>query len=428
MIDNIVLYVELDGQIWMVMTDGSWLPLSDINLMSPDLPLLTNVEEIIQIQNFGEFAFSYNDQTFIVDPQVTQYTPSPKTCLNNQSTAENVTLSSGGGLGGTTRLLVDGDEVLADAGYQTHDFTPDETVEAEDNNELVGRLDDQAQLTISIDDGNDSVLNQYEVPLANIYGTSIEVEDGVTVVITVFDEQGNTLEFTTTVTGNTWSLGEVDLSSLSEGPIRLEAVVADNYGNHVDVLTTSNIDSLASLDIHFESETNDSVVNRFEVDNEGLSGIVNNVENGQVISIVITDSNGKQETFSTTVLDGKWSIENNDLSVFAEGELTAVATVTDLAGNVATSTSTIIKDTFAQITLTLESGDDGWLNIDEIRNASLKGSVFGVEDGQIVTIVAMDSNGTIKTVTAEVIDGKYSVSGLNGTALRDFTLKILNIM
>lgn len=68
MIDNIVLYVELDGQIWMVMTDGSWLPLSDINLMSPDLPLLTNVEEIIQIQNFGEFAFSYNDQTFIVDP------------------------------------------------------------------------------------------------------------------------------------------------------------------------------------------------------------------------------------------------------------------------------------------------------------------------------------------------------------------------
>lgn len=422
MIDNIVLYVELDGKIWMVMNDGSWLPLLDINLISPDLPLLTNIEDIIQMQNSGEFAFSYNNQTFTIDPQVTQYIPSPNT--NNQSTLEKAIISSGGGLGGTTRLQIDGDEVLADAGYQTRDFTPDEIVEAEDTNELVGKLDDQAQLSISIDDGSDSVLNQYEVPLAHIYGTSIEIEDGATVVISVFDEQGNKLEFTTTINNSSWSLGQVDLSALSEGPIRLEAIVADNYGNHVNAVTTSNIDSLASLDLHFESETNDSVVNRFEVDNEGLSGIVNNVEDGQVITIVIMDSSGKQETFSTTVLDGKWSIENNYLSVFSEGELSAVAMVTDFAGNIATSRSTIIKDTFAQITLTLESGDDGWLNIDEIHNASLKGSVLGVEDGQIVTIVAVDSNGTIKTVNAEVIDGKYSVSGLDLTGITDGRLNV----
>ncbi len=60
--------------------------------------------------------------------------------------------------------------------------------------------------------------------------------------------------------------------------------------------------------------------------------------------------------------DGHWHINDTDLSTLAEGELTIVAETIDIAGNPATATNTIIKDTLADITANFEGNGDNYLN------------------------------------------------------------------
>ncbi|PKF61252.1 hypothetical protein CW745_11510 [Psychromonas sp. psych-6C06] len=426
MIDNVLLYVELDGQLWMIMADGSWQAVSDISQVNADLPLLNNLEQIIEQQNSGEVVFSYNNQTYVIDPQALQFGITPSFNPENNRTETNVAYSTGSGLGVTTRLHIDSNEVLADAGYQTRDTAyDDDPVIEPPSSELVGKLDNDAQISVVIESGRDAIINQFEVPLTPIYGSTLNIDNDRQVNIDVTDSAGKTISFYAFVKDNSWSLGEVDLSSLAQGEVRVNAYVADEYGNRVDALTDSFIDTLAEVDVHFESEADDNVINIFQVANEGLAGTVQNVEDGQAINVIVTDVNGYSETFTSTVISGQWAIDNNDLSAFAEGTLSALVTVKDIAGNIATDQISIVKDTVASITLTLETGDDGWLNADEILNASLKGTVNGVEDGQIVTIIATDSDGNIRTVRTPIVGGVYSVSGLDLSGIADGSLNVL---
>jgi len=424
MVDEIVLYVELDGQIWMVMADGNWLPLTDVNLIDLNLPLITNIDQIIEMQNSGEFSFVYNNQTFVVDQQAIQHGVTPSYQKNNQYQQDNPTISSGGGLGATTRLQVDGDEVLADAGYQSRNFTTETVFIEQANNELIGKLRNEVQLTISIDDGSDTTLNQYEVSSPTIYGTSEQLENGRIVVITVTDSQGEQLTFTTLIDNNSWSLGEVDLSSLNEGPIVLTAVVTDRYGNFVDALTDSAIDTIASIEEHFEAAAGDNVINQFEVVNEILSGTVTGVEDGQQVTVIISDNTGYSETFVTTTIESAWSLGEQNLSAFSDGLLTSLATVTDVAGNESAVSASVIKDTKSEITLQVNSGDDNTINKLESVNTGISGGVGFVEDGQLVSILITDVNNYSETFSATVIDGNWSVGEQDLSAFSDGLLTV----
>ncbi|MCA2019236.1 Ig-like domain-containing protein, partial [Vibrio tritonius] len=74
-----------------------------------------------------------------------------------------------------------------------------------------------------------------------------------------------------------------------------------------------------------------------------LSGSVSNVENGQTVSLVVTDSTNQSVTVQATVQNGAFSVDA-DLSNLADGTISVEATVSDAAGNTATDTATATLD------------------------------------------------------------------------------------
>ncbi|WP_241814006.1 hypothetical protein, partial [Vibrio cyclitrophicus] len=69
-----------------------------------------------------------------------------------------------------------------------------------------------------------------------------------------------------------------------------------------------------------------------EITNGALVGTVTNVEDGQTITITLTDSLNVSQVYTTTVVGGNWTLTGQDYSGFAEGILTVEASVTDVAG------------------------------------------------------------------------------------------------
>ena len=57
----------------------------------------------------------------------------------------------------------------------------------------------------------------------------------------------------------------------------------------------------------------------------------------------------------------------NAKAAFAEGTLTVEATVADIAGNTATSSDTIVKDTLADISVDFDGFGDEYYNSAEVR-------------------------------------------------------------
>ncbi|WP_223953616.1 Ig-like domain-containing protein, partial [Aeromonas caviae] len=76
-----------------------------------------------------------------------------------------------------------------------------------------------------------------------------------------------------------------------------------------------------------------------------LKGTTSNVEDGQTVTLTVTDVNGKQVTFTATVTDGKFSTTVDlGASGLADGTFTVKADVTDKAGNPATDSEQAILD------------------------------------------------------------------------------------
>ncbi|WP_198929130.1 hypothetical protein, partial [Vibrio cyclitrophicus] len=99
---------------------------------------------------------------------------------------------------------------------------------------------------------------------------------------------------------------------------------------------------------------------------------------------------------------GEWTLTGQDYSAFAEGELTVEASVTDIAGNTATSSDTIVKDTLADISVDFDGFGDEYYNSAEVSNGALVGTVTNVEDGQTVSITITDIDGKSENYTATV--------------------------
>uniref|UniRef100_UPI00301CADE5 Ig-like domain-containing protein n=1 Tax=Aeromonas veronii TaxID=654 RepID=UPI00301CADE5 len=70
-----------------------------------------------------------------------------------------------------------------------------------------------------------------------------------------------------------------------------------------------------------------------------------NVEDGQKVTLTVTDVNGKSVTFEATVTGGKFSTTVNlGASGLADGKFTVKADVTDQAGNPASDSENAILD------------------------------------------------------------------------------------
>ncbi|MEZ9893234.1 type I secretion C-terminal target domain-containing protein [Vibrio lentus] len=413
-----ILYIEVGGVVWQVLADGTWLQ------VPASQPKVEGVQVVsIEPQNLDQTQPLTEPKIAAVEQQleevVSQLVNNIESAPQQQNSANDQPSSSASFIAYVRSTL---DETLADAGFDTR---PTE-YEEEDTNSNDGNLDTllpSAILTVDILDGGDGYENQFEVPGVTITGTAVDVRDGRTVVLTITDVNGNTVTTSAITNDEAYVVDGVDLSSLAEGDLKVDAIIADDFGNSITANDSTIKDTLATIDVDFDG-FGDEFYNKFEISNGVLVGTVANVEDGQTISISITDSQGLTQEYTTTVSGGTWTLVSQDYSNFAEGDLTVVASTVDIAGNPTTATDTIVKDTLASITASVDDGGDGVLNSFEIQSAKFFGSVQNVEDGQTVNIRISDSTTNVIVLTATVVNGAWSVEGVDLTSFADGSITI----
>jgi len=267
--------------------------------------------------------------------------------------------------------------------------------------------DTVATVTIEIDSGSDNLLNKNEVLATNISGTTSGVEDGQFVVVTLTDTDNNALDFRAEVINGRWSLSDLDLTTLSEGPITAEATTTDIAGNIAQATDTVFKDTASNITVDLVEQCHDGI----EIID--LFGSVENVEDGAPVVIIITDAAGNELRFDTTSNNGAWAFTDANLAGLNDGELNIRAYTTDKSGNIVSNDVTFVKDTVAEITIDVETGNDEVINSAETPTTTISGTVSNVEDGQTVTLTVQDINGKQISFETTVMAGLWSVSDAN---------------
>jgi len=324
------------------------------------------------------------------------------------------------------RIERTGEELLPESGFdtrQTLDLTRQDLATAPSVGEVdpPPPLDPNASVTAVIDDNGDGFINRYEIPLVDLFGTSVELRDNQPLIITVTDAQGATLSFETSVGDNAWRLSGRDFSALAEGEVTVTATATDFYGNSVSGSDTSIIDTLADINNDFDYNGG-TLLNAVEVTDVDMTGSTSEIGAGRTIRVEFADTAGATVTAETQLAaDGSYDVDDIDLSGLADGTITVSLASDDLAGNQATNITTLEKDTRAQIDV-LFAGDPPY-GQDEVGAIRVTGTVTDVEAGQIVEVTVSDGGGNSQTVTAEVgADGTWLTDTLDVSSWDEGTL------
>ncbi|MDR9830966.1 hypothetical protein RCJ22_35870, partial [Vibrio sp. FNV 38] len=176
----------------------------------------------------------------------------------------------------------------------------------------------------------------------------------------------------TTVSAQSWSIADVDLTSLQDGVLTVTSTTIDIAGNPATNTSTINKDTFAQISI--EIEDGDGTVDLFEAPAMRLFGSVDGIEEGQRVDITVTDQAGTTLTYQTTVVNQGWEITGADFTSFVDGPLTATAASVDLVGNTADAqdTSQIVLD--GTITVDILDGGDGFENRFEVPSVIIEGT------------------------------------------------------
>ena len=257
---------------------------------------------------------------------------------------------------------------------------------------------------------DDNFINSSEASAVTISGTTDGVENDQILSLSISDGT-TTIEQTATITNNAFTTTALDLSSLADGTdLSLTADVADAVGNAADQFSNSSITkdvdppNITINEIASDSPTN-SIINASEVDAVVIKGTAS--ENGQTVSLVITDATNTLEA-TTTVTNGTYSATVNLSSLDDGTDLSLTATVADIAGNETTATATgITKDATAPSINSISIAGDNFVGSSEISNpVPVSGSTTGVEDGRQITLTI----GTTKAVTATIASDLFSTT------------------
>ncbi|MBD8511083.1 RTX toxin [Photobacterium sp. CAU 1568] len=397
-----IFYIEIEGVIWKVMPDGSWQRLAPDEHMDPAITLVEDTAQLEQAVQVGE-----QDSSSSVPAASDIDTPASSTSTSSDDSQD---LSSDSA-GFVTYISPDLPEVLPEAGFNTQPTS----YRAETNSPADGVLNllsTEARLTVQIDDGGDGYENRFEVPSVTISGDAFEIRDGWTISVTVTDVNGQTVSLTAKVRDERYEIDNVDLSGLAEGPLNVYAIATDALDNSVDATDATIKDTLAELSVDIDGN-GDNYLNLAEIsqDQTKVTLQLTHVEDGQAVKVVISDSSGNTLDYDGIVSGGQVVLEQLDLSSLSDGQLTVSAVTKDVAGNPASGTDTIIKDTQAAITVGVFGNGDDYLNKEESLSSWAGGTVTHVENGQSVYVTVTDSAGTSIQVETQVINGKWLATG-----------------
>ncbi|WP_318491659.1 T1SS-143 repeat domain-containing protein [Photobacterium leiognathi] len=408
-----IMYIVVEGIIWKITDKGEWVQIPTSEVIDQSIPF---IEERAYINDILKTKANQDDA-----PVIESSTHRTQFFLDANIDQDPLSSNSASFIAQIKATLA---ETIPSAGFSTRSTTTTENTLNTSIADAIPSLRASAALTASIIDGNDGYKSRFETPAATLLGNAIDIEDGRIVIVNVTDINGKVLTASAIVQNQKWVIRNQDLSELAEGELSIYASVTDFYGNVVDATDTTIKDTFAEISAKIDGK-GDSYLNLSEITNSDLLGEINFVESDQPISITITDSQGKTLRFETINDGAAWQINDADLSSLAEGELTVLAETVDIAGNPASATSTIIKDTLATITADFEGNGDRFINQAEASTTQLFGSIANIEDGQTVTITVTDSQGLEKTFASTISAGKWTVNNADLTDLADGELTVL---
>ncbi|MGG7091786.1 retention module-containing protein [Campylobacter sp. 1BO] len=197
------------------------------------------------------------------------------------------------------------------------------------------------------------------------------------------------------------------------------------YNIHVDTTATIGITHIAT-DVQVGADTGDDIskyktikgdtndhatINNNEIKNFTISGTTTDVEEGQIVTITLTDRDGKQETTTAQVqADGTWRATGVNASTLT-GKISVKAEVADKAGNKAQDIDVAAIDAGVKFN---DTDIDGKLNV----NVSEEGLAGGIKDSSGTSDTTNDAKVT-KTITATSDSAvTYTIVTENNTAAK----------
>ncbi|MGM8931533.1 Ig-like domain-containing protein, partial [Salinicola halophyticus] len=265
----------------------------------------------------------------------------------------------------------------------------------------------------------DDVYNAAEADTAALAG---QIEGGASIAsLTITSANGGD---PVVIDGDEITLGDngsftynADLSGLADGELTATLALSDAAGNDGTVTDTATLDQTAptvAIDA-LDEPINDTT--------PAITGTVD--DPGATVSVSV---NGGEPITATVDNNGNWNVPADSVTL-NEGDNTIEVTATDAAGNPSTpATDTVSVDITApgegegDNSVTIVSGDDELLSLDEAGNVTLTGQV---EDGaSIASLVITSVNGgdplEIDPATIDIAaDGSFSLDGIDVTGLND---------
>ncbi|ALB49568.1 Ig-like domain-containing protein [Cronobacter sakazakii] len=255
----------------------------------------------------------------------------------------------------------------------------------------------------------DGLINLSEIQNGGVIsGTSTGLPEGTSIAITL---GGITLNGKVGA-GGAWQItaGADALDALQNGQYTLTVTAQDQYGNPatagvaVDVLRTPP--TAAVPDLLF----GDGTVNQSEAAlGQQLTGTTGLTGAGQTVQISI---DGGQPITGTVDNNGNWTVSLTpaQLSALADGSHTISVTVSDRAGNTATSpeaTFTVYADPLPTPVVT-EPFTNGVLNATEAAAGATLNGTTGLPADRIGTVMVSLNNGAMVQATVDA-DGNWSL-------------------
>ncbi|WJM81528.1 Ig-like domain-containing protein [Pectobacterium brasiliense] len=253
----------------------------------------------------------------------------------------------------------------------------------------------------------DNILNSTEVQSSQLLtGTASPSSAGQTVTTTL---NGKTYSGTIGSDG-TWSITipSADLSNLSDGNYPIVTRLTDAAGNTTTTTQTIVVDAspLNAPVVTIGTFAGNNIIDGAEARvSQVLSGTSKNVEQGQTVTISF---NGKPYT-AQVLSNGSWSttISDADMALLVNGSQTITVSVSDVAGNTTTSSSTVTVNTNASGLSIAPITGDNQLNVLEAANGiTINGGAVNVAPGTDVNVIL---NGKTYTVQVQP-DGTWSAT------------------
>ncbi|NUJ40964.1 Ig-like domain-containing protein, partial [Pseudoalteromonas sp. 0303] len=228
------------------------------------------------------------------------------------------------------------------------------------------------------------------------------------------------IEVQATVQNGEYVTDPIDASALNDGTLTATASVSDVAGNPVTAEDTVELDNTAAITTSID-KTADGVINgNGESAAMVVRGTVSDVEDGQTVTVIISDGTNQVET-TALVQNGEYVTDPIDASSLDDGTLSATATVSDIAGNNATDTDTVTHDKTAVTSIDVATGDDAFINTAEQESVVVSGVIEEADTSQTATVVFTDVNGGKVTVENVVIndEGEWAINATDISGLAD---------